>query len=358
MEKTFEKYFLAANSCEGFCEHFTDSYSLKDGWRAFIIKGGPGTGKSSMMKYIAAKASDKGMKVTLCVCSSDPDSLDGVIIEDVKAVVLDGTAPHIVEPESPGICEEILNLGQFWDSDILRYNKDIILSIMAENKAHHSTASRYLYACGQMLRDNYKISSSLADKEKITKFTQNLCKKNIPATKKTGSEVIRFASGVTPKGVVSYINNLSKFYTKKIIIEDKHGGVSSLMMEAIREYALNCGHSIITLRNPFLPSLMIDHIIIPELSLMFATENAFCHIEGEERRIHARRFIDIAVRKKHRGRFAFNSEVAKQLIFCACKELSKAKLQHDRLERYYIKAMDFEGLTNFAKGWTEKILSE
>ena len=78
------KYFLAANSAEGFVSHFGDCYNPYDGWRAYIIKGGPGTGKSSFMKCVVVKAVDKGYSVELCPCSSDPDSLDGVIIKDIK----------------------------------------------------------------------------------------------------------------------------------------------------------------------------------------------------------------------------------------------------------------------------------
>ena len=44
MKKNNIKYFLATNSCEGFYSEFDNSY-LPDGeWRAYIIKGGPGTG--------------------------------------------------------------------------------------------------------------------------------------------------------------------------------------------------------------------------------------------------------------------------------------------------------------------------
>ena len=113
MDKAFEKYFLGANSGEGFVSHFGDSYNCFDGWRAFIIKGGPGTGKSSFMKYIAVNAADRGYEAVLCPCSSDPDSLDGLIIKDLKTVIIDGTAPHTVEPVYPGACEEIINLGVF-----------------------------------------------------------------------------------------------------------------------------------------------------------------------------------------------------------------------------------------------------
>ena len=120
MENFNLKYFLAANSCEGFCSYFDKSY-LPDGeWRAFIIKGGPGTGKSSFMKYFALKASEKGYKTLLCPCSSDPNSLDGVIIPDKKLVMLDGTPPHTLEPAFPGACEKILNFGDFWDDNAFK----------------------------------------------------------------------------------------------------------------------------------------------------------------------------------------------------------------------------------------------
>ncbi|MBR4761571.1 MAG: hypothetical protein IK086_02935, partial [Clostridia bacterium] len=105
-----QRFFLAANSAEGFVSHFADCYIPGD-WHAYIVKGGPGTGKSGLMKYIAAKAANSGHKVVFCPCSSDPDSLDAVIVSDLKTVVLDGTAPHTVEPRLPGACENIINTG-------------------------------------------------------------------------------------------------------------------------------------------------------------------------------------------------------------------------------------------------------
>ena len=76
MENFKLKYFLGANSCEVFCSFFEKSY-LPDGeWRAFIIKGGPGTGKSSFIKYFALKAAEKGYnpvnQIVGYIMSGDP----------------------------------------------------------------------------------------------------------------------------------------------------------------------------------------------------------------------------------------------------------------------------------------------
>ena len=56
MKIGYPKYLLGANSCEGFVSYFADNYDALSDWRAYIIKGGPGTGKSSFMKYITVRA--------------------------------------------------------------------------------------------------------------------------------------------------------------------------------------------------------------------------------------------------------------------------------------------------------------
>ena len=45
---------------------------------------------------------DLGYDVELHYCSSDFDSLDAIVIEELKVALMDGTAPHVMEPEIPG----------------------------------------------------------------------------------------------------------------------------------------------------------------------------------------------------------------------------------------------------------------
>ena len=164
------KYFLAANSCEGFVSSFTDSFSAKDGWRAFIIKGGPGTGKSSFMKFLAAKANEKKIRTELCFCSSDPNSLDAVIFPEKKVIVLDGTAPHTLDPLYPGVCEKILNFGDFWFEKSFLENREEIIALTDENKSLHRTAARYLWAAGEVFNDSLSLAAQTTNLKKCNKF--------------------------------------------------------------------------------------------------------------------------------------------------------------------------------------------
>ena len=44
------RFFLGANTPGGFVGYIDDLYDAKDGWQAYIIKSGPGTGKSSLRR--------------------------------------------------------------------------------------------------------------------------------------------------------------------------------------------------------------------------------------------------------------------------------------------------------------------
>lgn len=96
-------FFLGANSPSGFYSLYDQ---LMDPARArdiFILKGGPGCGKSSLMGRVGKAAAEKGLAVEYIACSGDPDSLDAVILPQLDAAIVDGTAPHAV-----------VTLGHFW----------------------------------------------------------------------------------------------------------------------------------------------------------------------------------------------------------------------------------------------------
>lgn len=353
--ENIKKYFLGANSCEKFVSNFGDCYLPEQDFSVYVIKGGPGTGKSSLLKRIGAKALDKGLEAHLCPCSSDPDSLDGLILPQLKTVLLDGTAPHIVEPKYPGVCEEIVNLGEFWDSQKLKANKEKIMLFSAENKLYHKKASAYLSALGVIIRENLALQKSATDIKKVVSFAEALCKKHLKAKGFYGSEQVRFLSAVTPKGVVSFPSTIESSCENLVIIRDNKGFVSSLICEIFRKNALDCGLDIISYKSPFLPSLNYDHIVIPELSLAVVTENSYITFDTNIRRIHSRRFTDNTTLSRFKNHLLFNKKMGAELLKGAVSTLRLAKVSHDKLERFYIEAMDFSKSEKLSRSLEEKI---
>ena len=83
--------------------------------RRMLIKGLPGTGRSTLMKAVGAEAEERGFDVLYGWCGLDPSGVDLVQIPELSVCLLDATKPHAYDPERPG--DEILDLVQMCEED-------------------------------------------------------------------------------------------------------------------------------------------------------------------------------------------------------------------------------------------------
>lgn len=144
-----EKYFAAANSGEGFVSYFGEVFGEQNFEHVYIIKGGPGTGKSYFMRQVAREAEKQGEKVVYWYCSSDPDSLDGITVGKRFAMV-DGTSPHDVSCKTPGAVENIVDLGAFWSVPSLSKMRRDIEALNSEKSGAYKLSYRFLSAYSQL----------------------------------------------------------------------------------------------------------------------------------------------------------------------------------------------------------------
>jgi hypothetical protein len=83
------------------------------------------------MNKVGKEMQERGFAVEYHHCSSDNQSLDGLVIPALGIAFMDGTAPHIVDPRHPGAVDEIIHLGSFWNEAGMRRNKDPIIKLTA-----------------------------------------------------------------------------------------------------------------------------------------------------------------------------------------------------------------------------------
>ena len=151
-EKTLyrdDTYFAASNGYGGFKSYFSEIFESSEFARIYVLKGGPGTGKSTLMRKV--KSAFSGVASTDSIlCSSDISSLDGVIIErnGVRCAVIDGTAPHERDAVIPGAVDEIGNLGQGWSGAALTAMRNEILDLCGKKKRYYALAYRMLALAG------------------------------------------------------------------------------------------------------------------------------------------------------------------------------------------------------------------
>ena len=129
-----KKFFAAANTEKGFRSLFDEIFTPEKFRRIYILKGGPGTGKSTLMRNLGAVAEGEGYDVEYICCSSDPDSLDGLFIPAISTGFVDGTAPHVWHPRAVGTFEQWINLGAFWNEKMLSDRREQIEKLKQELK--------------------------------------------------------------------------------------------------------------------------------------------------------------------------------------------------------------------------------
>ena len=110
------EYFLGANSPTGFYSLYPQLIAPEHARAIYILKGGPGCGKSTLMRRVGARMEKKGLETEYILCSGDPASLDALLLPQLGVAIVDGTAPHVVEPKYPGAVERYVNLGECYDN--------------------------------------------------------------------------------------------------------------------------------------------------------------------------------------------------------------------------------------------------
>lgn len=81
---------------------------LQDLTNCYFLKGRAGTGKSTFMKKVAKACEDQGLDMEIYHCSFDPNSIDMVLVRDLRFCIFDSTDPHEFFPERD--CDGVIDL--------------------------------------------------------------------------------------------------------------------------------------------------------------------------------------------------------------------------------------------------------
>ena len=345
-----EPLFAAANSGRGFVSFYDDIFGKEEITRRYIIKGGPGTGKSGFMKRVADFAEKKRKRVEYYRCSSDYESLDGIII-DGRIALFDGTAPHCVEPELSGARDEIINLGEFWDSMALHQNLSEIKTLSEKKSKAYKKAYRYLDACLNIENINDFHLMPCIMTEKLKKAAERIVR-NIPKGKE-GRALVGLEGSLGMKGGFrfdSYIKEAEKIYA----IQDYYNSAHIFLAEIADE----------GLKNSNLLRISYDHVSASRLDAIYFNESKTCFVVldkidpqklGDYETINMKRFIDASSLKEIKGEIRSNFKIANALLATSAESLQNAGEYHFLLEEIYKKCMDFDAVNEFCKSFCKKL---
>lgn len=258
-----------------------------------------------------------------------------------------------MEPLLPGGCETVINLGEFWNSQLLYGRREEINRVNSAYRSCHAQATRYLSAAAAFMGDIINCAGEHTDFNKIDRFVQNFVQRELKIKKdgeKRGKKHIRLLSAVTPEGVVFYGDTLTAFAQRVFVFEDEYFAASRHFMQRLEKILLNSGAEIISCPSPMYPENTADQIIIPSIKAAVTVKNKFVPFKGEAyRTYHAKRFTDYEALSQNRQKLTFCKKAARDFIGFAANSMENAREIHNGLEEIYKSAMNFETLNNFTE---------
>lgn len=339
-----KRYFAAANTGSGFKSFFDEIFRNLD--KLYIIKGGPGTGKSKLLRDISNEAKNKSYDVEHFYCSSDPVSLDGIIIRDLNTGVIDGTAPHMEDPIYPGAYDEILNLGDFWKTDRLIADKAKISAIVNRKNELYVSVYHYLSAADMINGELQKTINKAVLQDKLAAAATRLVRDI-----KTGDNYrreMRLTDAIGMDGI-THFNTFSELAEKRYIIKDYNGmanvllnHIDMLLKEKRRHVQISC--TPLNINN-------INGIYLPDMRIAFICDQKKEKIEKIEndKTVNTERFVDHETVRLNRTKFRFGKRCRDSLTEGALDTLAEIKKLHSELEDIYIDAMDFGRKEEYTK---------
>lgn len=342
MQGNIRNLFPGGNTSEGFFSYYNYIISQEEANKIFCIKGGPGTGKSSLMKKLGQHFVLNGFDVEYHHCSSDNNSLDGVMIPDLKLAILDATSPHIVDPKNPGAVDTILNLSECWDENKLKENK---FNIIKTNKLISDTFKRaYKYLkSAKLIHDSWSnFNSQAINMSKVYSLEENLKNKIFKnSINNCGKERHLFATAFTPNGIVTYIDSLYSNYKNIYVLDGEPGTFKSHILNFIKDEAIKRNLYVEVLHKPLIPE-EIEHILIPDLNVAILTSNEINKKQFLGTQIYTRQLQNQEMLSKYATKINEEKEMFYILLNKALNIISGAKALHDKLESYYIPSMNFD----------------
>ena len=323
-----KKFFAAANTYGGFKSYFDKVFNPLEFDKLFIIKGGPGTGKSSLMRKIKEHFNDYCTKIEEICCSSDPESLDGLILEhnDKRIGFLDGTSPHEADTKYPGIIDSVINIGANWEERWLKASREKLIPLINEKRKAYETAYAHLKTAGFQAKEKERIDSAYVNTKMLLSAANSLAE---TISCKIGAEKTRLISSFGKDGIHTVSTSVSSDFSE--ISPIGSSSVIKPFMIALQDKLRVLGVDFYTIRNP-LDNELIDKFLLPR-NLSDTANNSSNEIDIRD---YSAKISDV-----DRERSDAFARLHSDALAEAKRWFAIASDLHFRIEEIYSAAMDF-----------------
>ena len=135
--------------------------------RVYVLLGGPGTGKSTLIKVIGLELLDRGYGVDFFRSVRDPDSMAGFIMPQMGLAMLDAMEVSPLRWRAPGVVEKFIDFSIFCDELKLEKQRSEVFTIENRLQELQTTLEEELAAeLGSLLGN--RVTKSHMEKEDLS----------------------------------------------------------------------------------------------------------------------------------------------------------------------------------------------
>jgi len=354
MSKSGEiRYVLtSSNTSQGFYTFIPDL--IRGLRKIYILKGAPGSGKSTFIRLLGESLSEKGYEIEFWISALDPVNPDGVYIPRLGTAIINGSLPQPIDPRYPGATGHIIYLGDYRNKKEINGRAREIIDLIDRQEEQHSKADNVLRKASQVREQIKSAARACLNTGNIQLLIEELATELL---REQPGERHYFASAVTADGVVNYIDEISNECRRRYILKGPPGSGKSLVMAELAHLAREKGYFL----EYYHCGLEVDSIV-----MVIIRNLQLALIDGGDIELSIKPWdivLDMAAYLDHydpEAAAAQSSEACRNyeaLLLDAQDKLESAHTMLKELKKIYTGFMDFEQLDNRRREVLEEIIN-
>ncbi|MEQ8200356.1 MAG: hypothetical protein ABRQ24_02920 [Syntrophomonadaceae bacterium] len=315
---------------------------LVDGIRkVYILKGAPGSGKSTFIRLVGEVLSEQGYDIEYWVSSLDPVAPDGVYIPQLDAAVINGSLAIPVDPQYPQVREIMINLGEYCEGSIAAGNFRAVTDLLDSIKASQEQAVRRIQETTEAKEEIRHFNSSHMDMEALHTLVDKISERIMDYRP---AERHYFARVITPDGMADYIDDSSRDCRQRYIFKGPPGSGASVVIAKLTHQARQKGYAL----EYYHCGLEYGHLVMVIIRSLQVALIEVDKVDTESRQgdivVDMQGYLDIDSNDPVNLKSSETGRRYESLLLKAQQELADVQRKIRAVKKYYCEAMDFTKL--------------
>ncbi|MGE5391359.1 MAG: hypothetical protein ACM3PE_09885 [Deltaproteobacteria bacterium] len=222
--------FTSSNTYDGFHSFIPDL--VKPLQRVYILKGAPGSGKSTFIRMLGESLSERGYEVDFWLSAADPLNPEGLYLPRLDLAVVNGSQGLGLDPHYPGATGEVIGFEQYQDREALRRFGSEIIGLIDRLEAEREKVEQILMQAAGAREDIKKNVSQRLQLGRVIRLADQL---EGELFQEGPAERHFYASSFSAEGTINYVDEISRSCQRRYVLKGPPGSGKSIIIAEIAE---------------------------------------------------------------------------------------------------------------------------